>query len=96
MSARTERHNDALGRTVQDAVQTLGADLAKTTLDAGDALRKTSKLLNSSASEALQGLEGKSAEAVEGLKQQMRSHPMTYVAAAAGVGLLVGFLLRRH
>jgi ElaB/YqjD/DUF883 family membrane-anchored ribosome-binding protein len=30
------------------------------------------------------------------LKEQVRQHPMTYVAAAAGIGLLVGFLLHRR
>lgn len=96
MSARSERETDDLGRTVQEAVQTIGVDIAKTTHDAGEALRKTRKALNASAAHALSDIEAQGAQAVEGLKQQVREHPMTYVAAAAGIGLLIGFLMHRR
>lgn len=96
MSARNEREAESLGRTVQEAVQTLGVDIAKTTHDAGEALRKTRSALNASAAHAFKDIETQGAQAVEGLKQQVREHPMTYIAAAAGIGLVVGFLMHRR
>jgi ElaB/YqjD/DUF883 family membrane-anchored ribosome-binding protein len=96
MATRTERQADELGETVSEAMHTLGVDLAKTSQDAGEALRKTRRALNASAQEALADLKEESAHAVEGLKAQVKAHPITYVAAAAGIGLAIGFLLRRH
>lgn len=96
MSTRPKPHNEELGGIVSEAVQTLGADLAKTTYDAGEALRRTRSALNSKAQAAMSEVTEDGVKAVEGLKSQVRQHPMTYVAAAAGIGLLAGFLLRRR
>ncbi len=96
MAARNERETEDLGRTVTEAVQTIGVDIAKTTHDAGEALRKTRNALNASAANTLNDIESQGAEAIEGLKQQVRDHPMTYVAAAAGIGVLIGFLMNRR
>jgi ElaB/YqjD/DUF883 family membrane-anchored ribosome-binding protein len=96
MSTRAERTDEDLGKTLKEAVNTLGADIAKTTYDADAAFRKTQRALNASVAHAFEDMGSQSAQAVEGLKEQVRQHPMTYVAAAAGIGLLVGFLLHRR
>jgi ElaB/YqjD/DUF883 family membrane-anchored ribosome-binding protein len=96
MATQTERNGESLSRTVQEAVETIGLDLAKTGRDAGEALSKARKVLNASAAHAMEDIEAQGAQAVEGLKQQVREHPMTYIAAAAGIGLLIGFLMQRR
>lgn len=95
MAARNARSRDELGQIVTEAVQTLGVDIAKTTHDAGEALRKTRQALNSTAQHAMEKVQDESVHAIEGLKSQVKNHPITYIAAAAGIGLVVGFLLRR-
>ena len=96
MATRKKAHTDDSLEEVRDAVQTIGVDLAKSTQHAGEALRKAQKALNSSAGHFVENLSEESAHAVEGLRTQMRTHPLTYAAAAVGVGFAFGFLVRRR
>lgn len=96
MAPRRKSTSSPLGEAVQEAVQTIGLDIAKTTMDAGEAFRKTRNALNESANHLAADLQDDSAQAIEGLKTQMRTHPLTYLAVAVGVGFAIGFLTRRH
>jgi ElaB/YqjD/DUF883 family membrane-anchored ribosome-binding protein len=96
MSNREKAHTADVADEMREAVQTIGVDLAKSTQHAGEALKKARQAFRSSAGHLAEDLGQESAQAVEGLKTQMRANPITYLAAAAGIGFALGFMARRN
>jgi ElaB/YqjD/DUF883 family membrane-anchored ribosome-binding protein len=96
MANREKAHHVDVADEMRDAVQSIGLDLAKSTQHAGEALRKARESFSSTAGHLVDEVSHESAQAVEGLKTQVRAHPLTYLAAAAGIGFALGFLTRRR
>lgn len=87
---------DDLGDTVRHAAETLGLDIARTTHDAGEALRQTTAAFNRQTQATMEEAKEQVDQAMVGLAKEVRAHPFTYLAAAAGIGLVIGFLARRR
>lgn len=82
-----------VAEAVRHAAAKLSEDLSRTARDTRSAAEELAAALRHSAADLGEEAVQRARFASKVTQESVREHPVTWVAAAAGVGLLVGFLL---
>lgn len=87
---------ETLRADMAQIVETMGALSRAKTGEAAEALAETAAELRRRGEEQLAAAREKGSEALESATGYVRSHPAESLAVAAGLGFVVGLLLRRR
>lgn len=89
-----DRHEVA--EVLRDAAATLSADLTRTARDTQAAAQELASAVRQTAVVMGEDAAARARGATKAMRKQVRAHPAAWAAGAAGVGLLIGFLITKQ
>ena len=85
-----------VNRGVRNATQQASAAIAERAADLAERARAMSEAARHTAQSAYQVAQDRAVAGARATDETIRTHPYQAIGAAVGVGLLIGFLLRRR
>lgn len=85
-----------VAEAVRHAAVKLSEDLSRTARDTQSAASELATALRHTAADFTEETAGRARAATKAAQESVREHPLTWAAAAAGAGALIGFLLARR
>ncbi len=100
--SQTQTHDHRQVHDFKDGVQKLGEragevkdNLAGMARDAGSTAKAGAQEVSKGIKETVEAGRKSAAQAVEGLTDRISENPLTTIGVALGVGIVIGFLIRR-